>query len=68
MFGKSSILLSSKMSAIDGFQDDADWSSLSQSPCRSDQQMKTDLRLQRLVGKAQSPIAKMLVESFPSSF
>ena len=68
MFGKSSILLSSKMSAIDGFQDDADWSSLSQSACRSDQQMKTDLRLQRLVGKAQSPIAKMLVESFPSSF
>ena len=68
MFGKSSILFSSKMSALIGFQDDADWLSLGLSAHCSDQSMQTDLRLQRLVGKAQSPTVKMLLESFPSSF
>ena len=68
MFGKSSILLSSKMSALIGFQDDADWFSLGLSDHRSDQSMQTDLRLRRLVGKAQSPTVKMLLESFLSSF
>ena len=68
MFGKSSILFSSKMSALIGFQDDADWLNLGLSAHRSDQSMQTDLRQRRLVGKAQSPTVKMLLESFPSSF
>ena len=67
MFGNSSILLSSKMSAMIGFQDDADWLTLWPISL-SLQSMKTDLRLQRLVGKAQSPTVKMLLGSFPSSF
>jgi len=50
-----------------GFQDDADWFTLRpiSLPLQS---MKTDLRLQRLAGKAQFPTAKMLLGSFPSSF
>ena len=68
MFGKSSILFSSKMSALIGFQDDADWLNLGLSAHRSDQSMQTDLRQRRLVGKAQSPTVKMLLESFLSSF
>ena len=50
-----------------GFQDDADWLTLWPISL-SLQSMKTDLRLQRLVGKAQSPTVKMLLGSFPSSF
>ena len=50
-----------------GFQEDADWLTLwpISLPLQS---MKTDLRLQRLVGKAQSPTVKMPLGSFPSSF
>ena len=56
------------MSALIGFQNDDDWLSLGLSAYRSDQSMQTDLRQRRLVGKAQFPTVKMLLESFLSSF